>query len=50
MIEHGIGRSFLIHKNLADEYGIVGNAEASSRHRKIYLNTREAELIVYAPK
>jgi tetratricopeptide (TPR) repeat protein len=34
---------FLIHKNLADEYKILGNAEASRRHRRIYLDTMEAE-------
>src|SRR5262249_6069733 len=46
MLERGIGRRFLIHKNLADEYESLGNAEAGQRHRKIYLDTREAELIV----
>lgn len=46
MLERGIGRPFLIHKNLADEYAILGNAEASRRHRRIYLESREAELIV----
>jgi len=44
-LERGIGRRFLIHKNLADEYETVGNMEASQRHRKIYLDTREAELV-----
>jgi tetratricopeptide (TPR) repeat protein len=46
MLERGIGRRFLIHKNLGDEYEILGNTEASRRHRKIYLDTREAELMV----
>jgi thioredoxin-like negative regulator of GroEL len=34
---------YLIHKNLADEYKILGDAEASRRHRQIYLDTMEAE-------
>jgi tetratricopeptide (TPR) repeat protein len=46
MLERGIGRRFVIHKNLADEYEVLGNKEASQRHRKIYLDSREAELIV----
>ena len=50
MLEPKIGRRFLIHKNLADEYKILGDVEASRRHRQIYLDTREEELIVYAPK
>ena len=50
MLERGIGRPFLIHKKLADEYQVVGNLEASRRHRKIYLDTREAELLVNAPE
>jgi tetratricopeptide (TPR) repeat protein len=39
---------FLIHKHLADEYKILGDTEASLRHRQIYLDTREAEFIVFA--
>jgi tetratricopeptide (TPR) repeat protein len=50
MLERGIGRRFLIHKNLADEYETLGNTEASRSHRQIYLETRETELIVYAPE
>jgi tetratricopeptide (TPR) repeat protein len=50
MLESGIGRRFLVHKNLADEYEILGNTEASRRHQQIYRETREAELIVYAPE
>ncbi len=50
MLDHGIGRRFLIHKNLADEYEILGDMKASQQHRKIYLDTRESELIVYAPE
>jgi tetratricopeptide (TPR) repeat protein len=46
MLEHGIGRRFLIHMNLADEYDSLGDAEASRRHRKIYRDTLESELIV----
>ncbi len=41
---------FLIHKHLADEYEILGDAEASRRHRQIYLDTREAEFIVFVRK
>jgi tetratricopeptide (TPR) repeat protein len=41
---------FLIHKNLADEYKILGDAEASRRHRQIYLDTMEAEFFRYAAK
>jgi tetratricopeptide (TPR) repeat protein len=41
---------FLIHKNLADEYRILGDAEASRRHRQIYLDTMEAEFFRYAAK
>jgi tetratricopeptide (TPR) repeat protein len=39
---------FLIHKHLADEYKILGDAESSNRHRQAYLNTREAEFIQLA--
>jgi tetratricopeptide (TPR) repeat protein len=46
MLEHGRGRSFLIHRNLAEEYEMVGNPAASHRHRDIYLETRESELIL----
>ena len=48
MLEIGIGRTFLVHRNLAAEYDALGNVEASQRHRQIYLETRDAELIVYA--
>ncbi|MBI2150147.1 MAG: tetratricopeptide repeat protein [Acidobacteria bacterium] len=41
---------FLIHKHLADEYEILGDAAASRRHRQIYLDTREAEFIALARK
>jgi predicted Zn-dependent protease len=41
---------FLIHKNLADEYKILGDEEASRRHRQIYLDTREAEFFRIAGK
>jgi tetratricopeptide (TPR) repeat protein len=50
MLERGIGRRFLIHKNLSDEYKTLGDLEAGRRHRQIYLDTREAELIVYGPE
>ena len=50
MLEVGIGRTFLVHRNLAGEYDAPGNIEASQRHRQIYLETRDAELIVYAPE
>ena len=39
---------FLIHKHLADEYKTLGDAEASGRHRQVYLNTMEAEFIMLA--
>ena len=39
---------FLIHKHLADEYKILGDAEASGRHRQVYLNTMEAEFMMLA--
>jgi len=45
MLARGIGRRFLVHKNLAAEYAALGNMEASRRHRKLYLDTREAELL-----
>jgi tetratricopeptide (TPR) repeat protein len=41
---------FLIHKNLADEYKILGDAEASRSHRQIYLDTMETEFFRYAAK
>ena len=46
MLKLGVGSRFLIHKNLAAEYEIMGDMQASRRHRKIYLDTREAELVV----
>ena len=50
MLERTKDRRFLIHKHLADEYKILGDAEASRRHRQIYLDTRESEFIVAAPQ
>ena len=50
MLERTKDRRFLIHKHLADEYKILGDAEASRRHRQIYLDTREAEFIVLPPR
>ena len=50
MLQRTNDRRFLIHMNLADEYKILGNAEASLRHRRIYLDTREAEFFRYAGK
>jgi tetratricopeptide (TPR) repeat protein len=50
MLKLGMGRRFLIHKILADEYATLGDMEASRRHREIYLETRDAELIVYKPE
>jgi tetratricopeptide (TPR) repeat protein len=47
MLKRTNERRFLIHRNLADEYGILGDAEASRRHRQIYLDTREAEFLGY---
>jgi hypothetical protein len=44
MLKLGVGRRFLIHKYLADEYEILGKVEAGRRNRLIYLNTRRAEL------
>jgi tetratricopeptide (TPR) repeat protein len=43
MLKRTNDRRFLIHKNLADEYKILGDAEASRRHRQIYLDTLEGE-------
>ena len=48
MLKRTNRQRFLIHKHLADEYKILGDAEASRRHRQIYLDTMEAEFIVYA--
>ena len=48
MLQRTKDQRFLIHKNLADEYKTLGDAEASLRHRQIYLDTREAEFSVYA--
>ena len=50
MLKRTNDRRFLIHKNLADEYRILGDAEASRLHRQIYLDTREAEFLGYAAK
>ena len=50
MLQRTNDRRFLIHMNLADEYEILGDAEASLRHRRIYLDTREAEFLRYAGK
>jgi tetratricopeptide (TPR) repeat protein len=41
---------FLIHKNLAEEYKSLGDAEGSRRHRQIYLDTMETEFLRYAAK
>ncbi len=50
MLELAVGRRFLVHKNLAEEYAALGDLEASERHRAVYLATRDDELIVYAPE
>jgi predicted Zn-dependent protease len=50
MLDRKLGRQFLVHMNLADEYGILGEAELQRRHRQIYLETREDELLVSAPQ
>jgi tetratricopeptide (TPR) repeat protein len=45
MLQRTKDRRFLIHKHLADEYRILGDAEASRRHSQIYRNTMEAEFL-----
>ena len=50
MLQRTNDRRFLIHMNLADEYKVLGDAEAGLRHRRIYLDTREAEFFRYAGK
>lgn len=50
MLQRTKDRRFLIHRNLAEEYRFLGDAEASRRHRQIYLDTREAEFLGYASK
>lgn len=50
MLKRTNDRRFLIHKSLADEYAILGDAEASQRHRQIYLDTREAEFLGHTAK
>jgi tetratricopeptide (TPR) repeat protein len=43
MLKRTKDRRYLIHRNLAEEYRILGDAESSRRHRQIYLETRDAE-------
>ncbi len=50
MLQRTNDRRFLIHMNLADEYKVLGDADAGLRHRRIYLDTREAEFFRYAGK
>ena len=50
MLKRTKDRRFLIHKHLADEYRLLGDAEASRRHRQIYLDTMEAEFLGYDAK
>jgi tetratricopeptide (TPR) repeat protein len=50
MLKRTKDRRFLIHQNLADEYKILGDAEASRRHRQVYLDTREAEFFATTAK
>jgi tetratricopeptide (TPR) repeat protein len=50
MLQRTKDRRFLIHKNLAEEYKILGDAEASRRHHQIYLDTREAEFFATTAK
>jgi tetratricopeptide (TPR) repeat protein len=45
LLEEDLGRRFLIHKTLAEEYALLGNLEASRLHRQMYLDARESELI-----
>ena len=50
MLKRTNDQRYLIHLNLADEYRVLGDVEASLRHRRIYLDTREAEFFRYAAK
>jgi len=50
MLKRTNDQRFLIHLNLAEEYKVLGDVEASLRHRRIYLDTREAEFLRYAGK
>lgn len=44
MVDLGVSDDFLVHKNLAREYDVIGNIEASRREQLIYLQRIEAEL------
>jgi len=44
LIELGLSDDFLVHKNLAAAYAMLGDSEASVRHERIYLEKRNAEM------
>ena len=50
MLQRTNDRRFLIHRNLAEEYRILNDSEASRRHRQIYLATMQAEFLGYTTK
>jgi len=50
MIDLGVGRPFLVHRNLAEEYSAIGDAESSANHRDTYVERRQSELILYQPE
>ena len=44
LIDLGLGDDFIVHKNLAEAYRALGDADASARHAALYLERRDAEM------
>jgi tetratricopeptide (TPR) repeat protein len=45
MLSMGIGDSFLAYRNLAQEYQLLGDVEASRRHQVVYLQNLDVALL-----
>lgn len=50
ILADGLGRPFLIHMQLAEWYAALGDESSSRRHREIYEQTRESELVSTLPE
>lgn len=46
LIDLGLGDDFIVHKNLAEAYRVLGDDDASARHAALYLERRDAEMVL----
>jgi tetratricopeptide (TPR) repeat protein len=50
MLAGGVGRPFLVHLQLSEQYAALGDIESSRRHGAAYEQRRESEIVVVAPE